>query len=146
MPSKDFRLITHAASLPIAFDLLQADDVGIAHGIGDAPKIVSLVESQSETNIVADDFHSTPVRPCPEPAKRSKDSHALPSGHGSCRPAYIPRSRAADPSGEFRRWFSRPDPAQIGPERHVARFLSVALYLVAYVHQVVADGVCKHRL
>ena len=33
-----------------------------------------------------------------------------------------------------------------GASRHGARFLSVALYLVAYVHQVVADGVCKHRL
>ncbi len=53
----DVRLVKHAAPFPKPLDLLQADDVGVAHRIGDAFEIDSVVGAQPKTNIVADDLH-----------------------------------------------------------------------------------------
>ena len=44
MLAKDVRLITHATTRPKTLDLLQSDNVGITHGLGNALKINSLVE------------------------------------------------------------------------------------------------------
>ena len=92
MTADDLQLVTHAAPFPKPLDFLQTDDVGVGHRISDAFEIDLVVGAQSEPDIVADDFHSIPVQPCPECVKRSK-SITL------CRPGTVaavrPTSRGA---------------------------------------------------
>jgi hypothetical protein len=56
------RLIAHAAAPPEPFHFLQGDDVGVAHGFGDALKVDPPVEAPGEANIVGDDTHEARVR------------------------------------------------------------------------------------
>jgi len=63
-PAQDFGLVVLARAPPVPLDLLQRDDVGVGHDLGDAFEIVAAVCAETVLDVVADELHDGPRPSC----------------------------------------------------------------------------------
>ena len=145
---------------PTCISRLQTDNVGITHGLCDAPNINSLVERESQTNIVDNELHLVLRQDVFRARQALLGRAAVQAIRKVCVARYADGAPVSEESGDpFRTGASPPElrrltlhrapalpPAARAPTQDRREFTWIGLHgiacrLVAHVYEVVADGV-----